>query len=49
MINSNYMPRMHDFQDMSDQTFNDLDLTFQGHPRSNLLAPFEPPYMTSYT
>ena len=26
-----------------------LSLTFQGHPRSNFIAPNESPYMTSYT
>ncbi len=49
MYNSIQMPSMHPFQDMSPQTLSDLDLTFQGHPRSTLIVSFESPYMISYT
>ena len=29
-------------------SYSDLDLTFQGHPRSNVMVPNERSYMTSY-
>ena len=48
MINSNKMPSMHHVQDLCHRYFNE-HLTFQGHQRSNPVAPFETSYITSYT
>ena len=49
MSNSNCKPSLDHFQHMSNQNFNDLHLTFQGQKRLNLIPPFDPPYLTSYT
>ena len=49
MINSNPMPSMHRFQDTGCWKSCDLDLTFQGHHRSNLISPVTCPCITSYT
>ncbi len=49
MTNSNYMAILLHFRDTSHQNLSDLDMTLQGHPRSDPMVPFEPPHMTSYT
>ena len=49
MSNSNDMPSMLCFKVMGNEKSHDLDLTIQGHQRSNLLSLLESCYMTSYT
>jgi hypothetical protein len=40
---------VHRFQDTGSSKSHDLDLTFQGHPRSNLVSPMETSNISFYT
>ena len=37
------------FRDTLPENLATSNLTFQGHPRSNFIAPYESPYVISYT
>ena len=39
---------MHHKETIGHSSYSDLDLTFQGHPRSKVMVPNERSYMTSY-
>ena len=46
--NSNYMARKLHFENAAVWTYCDLDLTFQGHPRTKVMRGNESSHMTSY-
>ena len=48
VVNSNYMARKHRFEDTGLWKYCDLNLTFQGHPRSKVIRGNESSHMTSY-
>ena len=45
---SSNLPGKHRFEDTAVEKYCDLDLTFQGHPRSKVIRGNESSYMTSY-
>ena len=47
VVYSNYMARKHRFEDTAVWKYHDLDLTFQGHPRSKVMGGNERSHMTS--
>ena len=49
MFNSNVWPNSASLQDIRLQNLSDLDLTFQGHSKSNVMVSLDSPYMVSYS